>query len=227
MASHEFRTPLTSILSSVDLIRLHGDRGNLEGQQKHIGRVKSSVRNLTMILDDFLSLEKLESGMIQLHPEPTKFVDFIADLIEEVSLIAKEGQKILQEHIGDSNVEIDKQLLKNILLNLLSNAIKYSPNGKDISIQSIQKGEQLFIHVIDQGIGIPHKEQRAMFTRFFRASNASNIQGTGLGLTIVKRYVDLMSGSISFTSEPNEGSTFTLELPQKRYADVGKAPQDK
>ena len=227
MASHEFRTPLTSILSSVDLIRLHGDRGNLAGQQKHISRVKSSVRNLTMILDDFLSLEKLESGVIQLHPKPTQFVDFIADLIEEVSLIAKEGQEILHDHQGDPNVEIDEQLLKNILLNLLSNAIKYSSTNKSITIQSGKKKNFLFIHVIDQGIGIPHKEQQEMFTRFFRASNAANIQGTGLGLTIVKRYVDLMDGSISFTSEPNEGSTFTLELPQKSFMDVVKMPQDK
>lgn len=110
---------------------------------------------------------------------------------------------------------IDPRLTKNILINLLSNAIKYSPNGEDVHLQTENTKEQLVIRVKDNGLGLPKEEQKQMFSRFFRATNVTTIQGTGLGLTIVKRYLDLMGGLISFTSNPNDGTTFVVELPHQ------------
>ena len=214
MASHEFRTPLTSILASSDLIKIYNQRGDLEKQKKHIDRIKSSVNNLTSILNDFLSLEKLESGRIPFIPVPVELDDFIHETLEEILLIASQGQTIHHSHQGKPTVNIDPHLVKNILLNLLSNALKYSPNGEDVELNTRHTKGCFIIEVKDQGIGIPKEEQEKMFNRFFRATNATNIQGTGLGLTIVKQYLDLMDGEISFVSEADEGATFTVEIPQ-------------
>lgn len=213
MASHEFRTPLTSILASAGLIDMYRERGMLDKQIKHVQRIKSSVDNLTSILNDFLSLEKLESGKIQLKTMPIDLLNFIAEVREEVSLMRK-GQVIEHQHEGDKIAEIDPHLVKNILINLLSNAIKYSSETEAIQLLTEKRNGSLKIQVVDRGIGIPEEEQRQLFSRFFRASNANTIQGTGLGLTIVKRYIDLMNGSISFTSKENEGTTFVVEIPQ-------------
>ncbi len=213
MASHEFRTPLTSILASAGLIDMYRERGMLDKQIKHVQRIKSSVDNLTSILNDFLSLEKLESGKIQFKTMPIDLLNFIAEVREEVSLMRK-GQIIEHQHEGDNIAEIDPHLVKNILINLLSNAIKYSAETEAVQLITEKKNGSLKIQVIDRGIGIPEEEQRQLFSRFFRASNANTIQGTGLGLTIVKRYIDLMNGSISFTSQENEGTTFVVEIPQ-------------
>lgn len=214
MASHEFRTPLTSILASAGLIEMYRQRGNLEKQVKHIHRIKSAVNNLTAILNDFLSLEKLESGKINFKPEKLLLPSFISEVKEELSLVAKEDQHIEYEHKGEELVVIDQHLVKNILINLLSNAIKYSPQGEVVKLITQRHDDQLTIQVEDHGIGIPEEDQKQMFSRFFRASNAASIKGTGLGLTIVKRYLDLMGGKISFVSKVNEGTTFSVEIPQ-------------
>lgn len=213
MASHEFRTPLTSILASAGLIDMYRERGQLDKQVKHVERIQSSVDNLTSILNDFLSLEKLESGKINLKTMPVDFLSFISELREEVSLMRK-NQLIEHRHEGDNIVDIDPHLVKNILINLLSNAIKYSPESEAVQLITEKANGRLKIQVVDCGIGIPEEEQQQLFSRFFRASNATTIQGTGLGLTIVKRYIDLMNGSISFISRENEGTTFEVEIPQ-------------
>ncbi len=213
IASHEFRTPLTSILASAGLIDMYRERGQLDKQIKHVGRIKSSVDNLTSILNDFLSLEKLESGKIDVKTMPVDLLTFIAEVREEVSLM-KKNQEIEHAHEGDNMVDIDPHLVKNILINLLSNAIKYSPDAETIQLLTAKNKGGLQIQVVDHGIGIPEEEQQQLFSRFFRASNANTIQGTGLGLTIVKRYVDLMNGTISVVSRENEGTTFMVEIPQ-------------
>ena len=214
MASHEFRTPLTSILGSTDLIELYAEKGRTDKFAKQIRRIKSSVDNLTSILNDFLSLEKLESGKVFFQPEVVKMKSFIQQLLEEVSLLTKDNQKINVKHQGVDEVLIDKHLVKNIILNLVSNAIKYSPANKDVDLHTVLQENTLVIEVKDRGIGIPEKDQKLMFNRFFRASNVENIKGTGLGLTIVKRYLDVMGGSISFTSKEGKGTTFQVKIPQ-------------
>lgn len=214
MASHEFRTPLSSILSSANLIGLYEKGEQQEKRMKHIKRIESSVRNLTMILNDFLSLEKLESGKIRFSPAEFKIEDYINQIIEEVNLTAKKGQKILHDHKGPNSIITDEHLLKNILINLLSNAIKYSSEEKNVELKTQNEHGNLKIQVIDYGIGIPESEQKNMFTRFFRANNVTNIQGTGLGLTIVTRYLKLMNGKIWFESKEGEGTTFFVEIPK-------------
>lgn len=212
MASHEFRTPLSAISSSIYLVEQYAETGDAEKRQKHILRIRSSVKNLIDILNDFLSLDKLEQGKIELAKEAIQFPEFTHDIIEEVSNLYKRGQGIIYVHTGENELIQDKKILKNILLNLLSNAIKYSPEDKDIYFEtSITGGKAMFV-VQDGGIGIPEDEQKNLFTKFFRATNAVNIQGTGLGLNIVKRYLELLHGTIEFKSNPEEGTTFVVQF---------------
>lgn len=211
MASHEFRTPLATILSSGALIRRYTEQTNVERQLFHLDKIRFTVNNLTSILNDFLSLTKLEEGRIANNPEWFDLSAFCAETIEEIRGLAKNGQNIIPRIYGDrQTVYLDRRLLKNILYNLLSNAIKYS--SKDIYCEATSTNERLTIKIIDQGIGIPEADKIYMFDRFFRASNVTNIQGVGLGMNIVKRYLEVMSGDISFESEEGKGTTFTIQF---------------
>ncbi len=212
LASHEFRTPLSTVLTSVTLISKYIEHN--DKSLKHINRIKSAVHNLTGILNDFLSLDKLEDGKVQNNPVEFDLRTLAEDIIEEMQTVAKSGQVIRHEHSGKGDpVWLDKQLLKNIIINLLSNAIKYSKEDQVIRFTTDLADDLLTIAVRDEGIGIPESEQSQLFERFFRAKNAVNIQGTGLGLNIVKRYVDLIGGNISFNSKLQEGTTFTVTIP--------------
>ena len=216
MASHEFRTPLSAIQSSLDLIKIYQERGQHEKQEKHFTRIKASVQNLTNILNDFLSLEKLESGKISNQPVEIVFDEYVKEVLEEIELLKKDNQVIEYKHEGKGEAFLDKYLFRNILNNLLSNAIKYSPEGATIKVKTEIKEKVLRVSVIDEGIGIPKADQEHMMSRFFRATNVTNIQGTGLGLTIVKRYLDMIGGSIWFESKESVGTTFFVTIPQDR-----------
>ena len=214
MASHEFRTPLSTILSSVSLAEKYKNLNQEEKRDKHYKRIKSAVYNLTGILNDFLSIDKLEQGKIEANPVVFDVPEYIQDVVEEMQTMAKTGQEIKFIFTGErKKICLDKHILKNILINLISNAIKYSPEGKVIEV-NVHLNAQLKIEVKDHGIGIPKEEQKHLFERFFRAKNSFNIQGTGLGLNIVKKYTELMGGELSFESEEEIGTTFTVELPQ-------------
>lgn len=213
-ASHEFRTPLATILSSVSLISKYNLTQEEEKRLKHINRIKSAVNNLTEILNDFLSLSKLEEGVIRNNPQEINISDFAKDVTEEMKAMLKEGQTIVYKHSGNAKIKLDKQLLKNVLINLLSNAIKYSLEGTAIEFDTNnQKLGYVQISIKDNGIGIPEEDQPLLFERFFRAQNAGNIQGTGLGLNIVNKYLELMEGEISFVSKINVGTTFNILIP--------------
>ena len=217
MASHEFRTPLSAILSSTSLIEHYISPEQEEKRKKHVERIKSSVKNLTSILDDFLSLEKLEQGKVEAHNSQFNLKEFIEDAIEEMEGMSKKKQQEINfDYDGAEDVYQDKKILRNVLLNLLSNAIKYSPEEKTIYISAQILNEQVTLKVKDQGIGIPLEAQKNLFDKFFRARNAANIQGTGLGLNIVKRYVELLDGTISFQSKENAGSCFTIQFPKNK-----------
>ncbi len=209
MASHEFRTPLTTILSSANLIARYTD--NQDAREKHVGRIKSSVQNLTVILNDFLSLEKLESGAQKVELKEFDLSNLIEEVAEEVDVLKKANQEITVDGAAIS-ITSDPHILKNVLINLLSNAIKYSPDDGRIELTT-SNGSSNKITIKDYGIGIPKKDQEQLFERFHRAENATNIQGTGLGLHIVKKYVELLNGSISFESTEGQGSTFSISLP--------------
>jgi PAS domain S-box-containing protein len=215
MASHEFRTPLSAILSSTSLLEHYLKPEQDDKCSKHIDRIKSSVRNLTSILDDFLSLEKLEHGKVEIYNTEFNLQEFIEDVIEELDgMLKKKQQEIVYTYEGLSDVCQDKKILRNILLNLLSNAIKYS--GVETKAQVICKTTENEVSILieDRGMGIPAEAQQNLFGKFFRADNAVNVQGTGLGLNIVKRYIELIKGKISFTSQVNIGTTFKVEFPR-------------
>jgi signal transduction histidine kinase len=214
IASHEFRTPLSSVLSSASLIDQYNKRGEHEKINKHIHRIKSSVNQLTGILNDFLSLGKLEEGKVDIAHELITPADFLKEVKEEITGSLKDGQT-LEINCGEKFPEIvvDPRILRNILFNLITNASKYSETHKSISLGCQVENELLIFEVADQGIGIPEEDQKHMFDRFFRASNAGTVQGTGLGLNIVKRYVELLNGQVSFTSTYGSGTTFKVILP--------------
>jgi len=217
IASHEFRTPLSAILSSTSLVEHYTKPEQEEKRKKHVDRIKSSVRNLTSILDDFLSLEKLEQGKVEAHSIEFNLKEFIEDAIEEMEGMSKRKQQKINFHFtGEEEIHQDKKILRNVLLNLLSNAVKYSPEGKEIHVAAGVNDGKVILSVRDEGIGIPAEAQKNLFDKFFRAKNATNIQGTGLGLNIVKRYVELLDGTIGFTSKENVGTTFTVNFPRTK-----------
>ncbi len=219
MASHEFRTPLSTILSSVSLVQKYDSPENEDKREKHIIRIKSAVNNLTGILNDFLSLDKLETGKVENNPVEFDVVKFAEEMTEEMQAVAKKGQSVIYKHSGKNTIVVaDKHILKNILHNLLSNASKYSGEGTEVSFNTFSDKTKLKIEIRDNGIGIPEEEKQHMFERFFRAKNAVNIGGTGLGLNIVKKYTELLNGEIGFESKAGEGTTFTLIIPLKPKA---------
>ncbi len=214
MASHEFRTPLATIMSSLSLVTKYGELNEKDKQKKHISRIKSAISDLTDILNDFLSVSKLEEGKVLCVPEEFDIASYISEIILEIQPLAKEGQKVTYESVGKTNVFLDKKLLKNILFNLISNAIKFAPEGKPVILKTECLETEISIVVQDFGIGISPEDQKHLFERFFRGRNATHIQGTGLGLNIVAKYAELMDGTIDFISEEMKGTTFIIKFKQ-------------
>lgn len=215
MASHEFRTPLTSVQSSVDLIAMYLKNNNFEKVDKHIHRIKQSVLHVHRLLEDFLSVSKLEENKIDLKLASFNLNELVEETVNELQKQTKVGQTISIEKNGQADlVQSDRNLLKNVLYNLITNAIKYSEEHKAITIQLSQTKTHQTITVTDEGIGIPVKDQKHLFGRFFRASNTVGIKGTGLGLNIVKSYLDLLNGDISCQSEEGKGTTFICFVPK-------------
>ncbi len=214
MASHEFRTPLSSIQLSAILIEKYAQQADRENVAKHVGKIKISVGNLTGILNDFLSLERLEAGKIEPVLAAFDIVKFSEEITEEMQLVAKLNQQIIYQHTGiSSTVKLDQALLKNCIINLISNATKYSGENTFIEFNTEVVGPLLIIVIKDNGIGIPENDQKHLFEAFFRAHNTGNIPGTGLGLNIVTRYTKLMNGEVKFISVVNQGTSFTLSFP--------------
>lgn len=216
MASHEFRTPLSTILSSVALIGRYTEAGDTQPVAKHVQRIKSAVSNLNSILNDFLSIGKIEDGVVDVNYSYFDLKEFLTDIYDDVQGLMKKDQQIIIQGPGERQlIYLDKHLLKNIFINLLSNGIKYSGEGSTIQLICELKENELYGEVADQGVGIPEKDQTQLFERFFRAHNVTNIQGTGLGLYIVKKYLSLMEGTINFSSVPKEGTRFYFSIPVK------------
>ena len=211
MASHEFRTPLSSVQLSASLIDKYVKKADMDSVLKHTSKIKSNVGQLTGILNDFLSLEKLEAGKTEVKFQTFDIVKFSETIIEEMQLIAKQNQNIVYQHTGDtSEVYLDPALLRNSAINLVSNAIKYSGENTFIEFNTEVSETEVCITVKDNGIGIPEEEQKNLFEPFFRAHNTGNIPGTGLGLNIVKRYIALMGGKVICHSAQNQGTTIAL-----------------
>jgi len=216
MASHEFRTPLSTILSSASLIGKYTEAEGQEKREKHLMRIKDAVLNMKTILEDFLSLGKLEEGVIKAKPTTLtgeEFSESMTHILEDMQMLEKPGQKIQLDVAVDNDVTLDHNLFKNIFVNLVSNAIKFSPEESLIAVSVKLNSDELELSVTDHGIGISEEDQKHLFERFFRAKNASNINGTGLGLHIISKYLELMHGHVKINSRLNEGTTFLVTLP--------------
>lgn len=215
IASHEFRTPLSTIVSSAYLISQYKKSEDQEKRKSHIDRIIASTEMLTDILDDFLSVGKIEEGKIQVRPREFDIAEHITAIITDLQGITKKGQTLHYQHKGDVLALTDPAILKHIVFNLLSNAIKFSPEEAVITVATENYNGKLLLSVKDQGIGIPDNEQAHLFDLFFRASNANHIQGTGLGLHIMKRYTELLDGNIHFKSRLGKGTEFQVAIHQK------------
>ena len=213
MASHEFRTPLSTVLSSASLLAKYTAEEDQPKRNKHITRIKESVKHLNDILEDFLNLGKLDEGKVLVHYGEFNLNELIHDTTDEMKGLLKPGQEFIYEHAGNTTIHSDKQLLKNILINLITNAIKFSEEGSLITVNSTIQTGTAEISVTDKGIGIPPADEEHLFSSFFRGKNAINIQGTGLGLHIVKRYLDLLGGTVHLQSKLNEGTKITFIIP--------------
>jgi len=219
MASHEFRTPLSTVLSSAALLSRYTQSEDQDKRDKHIKRIKDSVKHLNDLLEDFLSLGKLEEGRIRAEMAEFPVKEFLDEIVEEMRSLAKPGQDIYCDCPGDHPFVSDKRLLRNILINLLSNASKFSPEGAGIWLTvKYDPGNNMLLSVRDEGIGISPEDQQHLFSTFFRGANAQNIEGTGLGLNIVRRYVDLLGGTLRLESILDKGTTITVELPESAVA---------
>lgn len=214
MASHEFRTPLSAILTSAILINKQNEFGDESKREKYVMQIEKNVNHLTAILNDFLSLSKLEEGEQVSEPTTFDLISFTKLFLKETSIGLKKQQTIIFKSKSDVlSVYLDPKLLTHIFNNLISNASKYSLPGSLIDFTVDEEKSTLLIQITDQGIGIPEEEQQHVFSRFFRAKNAVNVEGTGLGLNIVKHYSELMGGTVTFKSEINKGATFRVEFP--------------
>jgi len=211
--SHEFRTPLSAILSSAALIGRYETTEQNDKRMKHIERIKENVKNLNDMLGDLLALGKLEEGLVGACASPFSCLQFMRDFVTDMQEICGKQQQIILNYNGEEMACLDKRLLKNCLINLVSNAIKFSPDDGLITFDVSNTLDQLEVEIQDQGIGISEEDQKHLFERFFRAENAQNIQGNGLGLHIVSRYLELLKGSISLSSQVNKGSQFKITIP--------------
>lgn len=210
MASHEFRTPLSTILSSAYLIEKYTSEEDQAKREKHIRRIISSVNMLIDILNDFLSLGKIEEGKLKAKFSEFDLKELIETTIDDLKHTLRKEQHINYSHNGETMVFLDASMVKHILMNLVSNASKFSPESSTIDIKTEQHNDNITISVKDQGIGISKEDQQHLLERFFRAANALNIQGTGLGLHIVSKYAEMMNGNIRFDSELDQGTEFIV-----------------
>lgn len=214
MASHEFRTPLSTVQLSASLIERYAQTYYDDNIVKHVSKIKSAVGNLTAILNDFLYVEQLEEKQVKVNLSTFDIEQLGIEIAEEMQLLAKPQQEIFYKHSGDiTMIELDRHLIKSCIINLITNAIKYSGENTAINFHTEINESHYLICVRDNGIGIPADDQKHLFTAFFRAHNTGSIPGTGLGLNIVARYVTLLKGKIEFSSAVENGTLFTLTFP--------------
>ncbi len=211
-ASHEFRTPLSTISSSVSLIEKYGEMADFEKQQKHVTRIRQSVKGLTDILEDILSLSRLEEGKFVLNTQEVDLSSFVEEMLDELQSILKEGQYFDTQIQSNVVGTTEPKILRNVMMNLLSNAIKFSNESQPIQVEMKMENGVVHLKVRDYGAGIPSSELPRLFERFHRASNAINIPGTGLGLSIVKKCLELLDGDIRVESQLEEGTTFFVQF---------------
>ncbi|MBE9125512.1 hybrid sensor histidine kinase/response regulator [Coleofasciculus sp. LEGE 07092] len=212
--SHEYRTPLTTISSSAQILQSYRHKLDEAKQLKHYERIQTSVNHLTALVSDVLFLSRAEFDKLEFQPEVLDLVSYFEELVDELKLGVGEAHQLSFTSIGECQQFYgDAKLLRQIITNLLSNAIKYSPNGGKVSIRLVCENTQVRLQVSDEGIGIPSEDLTILFESFSRAKNVGAIAGTGLGLSIVKKCVERHGGQISVESDVDAGTTFTVHLP--------------
>ncbi|MEN8957689.1 MAG: PAS domain-containing sensor histidine kinase [Flavobacteriales bacterium] len=211
MASHEFRTPLSTILSSLNLLERYIANGNEQKQNAHIAKIKRGINNLTSILDDTLTISRIEESKIEVTYSVVRIFELLEEIVSEMEGLKNVDQDFIISFAGKEEIMGDSKILKTIFTNILSNAVKYSEKNISVSVASTEN--QLTVIVRDEGIGIPEAEQVKLFDRFYRANNAGNIEGTGLGLNIVKGYITKLGGEIEIESKEDQGTTVTINIP--------------
>jgi signal transduction histidine kinase len=212
--SHEYRTPLTTILSSVALLERYSDDWEDEKKYKHFNRIQSQVHQLTQLVDDVLFINQAEAQKVEVQPILLDVPVFCQELVEDLKLTASNQHRVTFKSQGDcTQAYLDPKLLRQILSNLLSNAIKYSPEGGTVRFECKCDASQTTFIIQDEGIGIPPEDQLQLMNSFYRATNVKTIPGTGLGLAIVKKSVDLHGGQITVESQIGVGTTFQVTLP--------------
>jgi PAS domain S-box-containing protein len=215
LVSHEFKTPLSGILTAATLTGKYTETEQQLKRSKHLATIQNKVKYLNNIINDFLSIERLESGKVNYKYSVFPLSKVVNEVVYDANMLLKNGQMInYPQNIDEIMVEFDEKILELTLVNVVNNAVKYSPENSviDISIETLKKS--LIIKVEDQGMGIPKKEQKFVFDRYFRAENAVLSQGTGIGLNIVKSHLENLNGTITFVSVEGQGSTFVIELPK-------------
>ncbi len=214
MVSHEYRTPLSAIMLSSDILREYSDKLSKSEKDKHFERISQSIKSMTKLLDDIIAFNKIDSGLINFNPEFIDIKPLITSIVHEMELLYRNKCKInLKFHNADALILLDEKLIRQILTNLLSNAIKYSFDGNEVIFNVFVSQDYVEFIIEDFGIGIPEEDQKNMFQPFFRARNVESIQGTGLGMNIVKNCVDLHKGSINFESKLGVGTKFDIIIP--------------
>lgn len=216
LVSHEFKTPLTGILTSATLAKKYPKETQQDKREKHLNTIQNKVKYLNNILNDFLSIERLESGKVTYKTSKFPLSKVINEVVYDANMLLKDGQQIIYPlEVNEIFLEFDEKILELSLTNLINNAIKYSPENTTIKLETKVHKDKLELHIVDQGIGIPKEEIPFIFNRYYRAQNAVLTQGTGIGLNIVQSHLKNLDGSISFVSKEGEGTTFTITIPFK------------
>jgi PAS domain S-box-containing protein len=214
MTSHEFRTPLSTILSSAELLEHYSHRWSDQKKVDHLRRIQTAVKHLTGMLDEVLVIGRVEAGMVTVDLASLDLLEVMADLVEEISLgVGAQHEIHFTCPEASFLVRMDEGLLRQILLNLLTNAVKYSPAGSRIDLELRRNDGQILIQISDEGVGIPDEDLSRLFEPFYRGQNTNHIPGTGLGLAIVKRSLDHLHGTITVNSQERVGTTFIVEIP--------------
>jgi PAS domain S-box-containing protein len=216
-ASHEFRTPLATIQTASDLLRNYGHKMSEDKKLERIDKIQREVKGMTSLLEEVLVIGKTESGKFELQPEDINLDEFCLELLEQAKLLASNHHQVIFKNINvPQHIVIDTKFFKQIISNLLSNAIKYSPAGGEVKFTVSLTSDltsKLLVEIQDQGIGIPQVAQDKIFEHFYRANNVGMISGTGLGMAIIKKSIDIMGGTIQVNSLENNGTTVQVKLP--------------
>lgn len=227
LVSHEFRTPLTTILSSAELLEYYSRENVEESRKRHLSLIQQAANTIRYMLDDILVLEKAEIGKLTFKPAPLNLDNFCEIITQEIQIINPEQSRIVFRSSGTCQFAImDENLLRQILINLLSNALKYSSSTENVLLTLTCQNNQAIFEIQDQGLGIPPEDQPYIFDSFHRGRNVGEIEGTGMGLSIVKKAVDLHQGNINFSSTLGIGTTFQVTLPLRSEVSVNFIPSE-